>query len=260
MIKRIIILLFLYVSALLLNAQNVKVDSAQLSQKEFVDTTMQEKMIEEDAILADTILTIHEISLPADSIKSWKSRKEFRYVRNLDSLLKVSQEEDAFNQNKAVSRPSILEWIFNSPILKWMLWIIAAIFLIAVLSQLIKNKGRFKRAFAKGIEMFEETSEAQTLDQDFDKQLQTAINNKDYRLAIRYQFLKTLKNLRDKELIDFAPDKTNSRYVHELPERFRNDFAGLILNYEYIWYGNFKPTADQYVQLNKKYSIFNNSI
>jgi hypothetical protein len=136
----------------------------------------------------------------------------------------------------------------------------AAIFIAIVFYQLLKNKGLFKRMEIKGVEEEKVESAEDILEQDFDKLLQLAYDQEDYRLAIRYQFLRTLQRLRDKELIEFAVDKTNSRYVHEVPTQWRNDFASLVLNYEYVWYGNFILSLDQYESLRKKYTSFNEKI
>ncbi|HSN62074.1 MAG TPA: hypothetical protein VLR49_14140, partial [Ferruginibacter sp.] len=196
------------------------------------------------------------------TVNYWKNKKEFRYVKNLDSLLKdLQKKQEASKENKVrMPNPSFLDSIFNAPFLKLILWTMAAIFVGVILYQLFKNKGFFKRVDRVGVEEEVVVPDEDILEQNFDKLLQQAYTQGDYRLAIRYQFLKTLQRLRDKDRIEFSVDKTNSRYVHEVPEHWRNDFAKLILNYEYVWYGNFALTAAQYDLLQKKYTSFNEKI
>ena len=48
---------------------------------------------------------------------------------------------------------------------------------------------------------------------DFEKRINDAVNNRDYRLAVRLYYLKMLKLLSDKKIIDWQINKTNSAYV-----------------------------------------------
>ncbi|RYY68315.1 MAG: DUF4129 domain-containing protein, partial [Chitinophagaceae bacterium] len=60
----------------------------------------------------------------------------------------------------------------------------------------------------------------------------------------------------DNNHIDYEPDKTNSRYVYELPESWRNDFSKLVFQYEYVWYGHFDIDNNQYANVQKGYDAF----
>lgn len=81
---------------------------------------------------------------------------------------------------------------------------------------------------------------------DYDKLLNEALAIPDYRLAIRYLFLKSLKVLQEKELIDWHKEKTNYQYLNELPQHYRNNFSRLIYYFEYTWYGQFDASAELY--------------
>lgn len=94
---------------------------------------------------------------------------------------------------------------------------------------------------------------------DFDKQINEAISKKDFRKAVRLYFLKILKLLSDKNLIDWKPDKTNYDFYLELKEqKFQNDFRSVSILYDYVWYGDFslnetefKTAAQQFRQFNE---------
>ena len=80
---------------------------------------------------------------------------------------------------------------------------------------------------------------------DFEKLLEEAIRNKDYRLTVRLFFLYGLKMLADKQHLYWEPGKTNHDYINELKQvELRNDFNRLNYYFEYAWYGNFTLTAD----------------
>ena len=75
---------------------------------------------------------------------------------------------------------------------------------------------------------------------NFDDQIEMALANGNYRLVVRLLYLKTLKNLTDKQLIFWQPEKTNQTYVLELEnEQYKIAFSKLTNQFEYIWYGEF---------------------
>lgn len=79
------------------------------------------------------------------------------------------------------------------------------------------------------------------------KMIAEARENKNYRLAIRYCYLLLLKQLTDKNLIHYQFQKTNQAYLLELKstELFHH-FEHLTQVYDFIWYGDFVPTENQY--------------
>ena len=89
---------------------------------------------------------------------------------------------------------------------------------------------------------------------DFREKLMNAEKNKDFRLAIRYQFLNVLKKLSDKKQIDWNVEKTNHDYLKELQtESSKNNFAELLYIFEYVWYGEFNINEEIYQPLKNKF-------
>lgn len=77
--------------------------------------------------------------------------------------------------------------------------------------------------------------------------INTAENNKDYRLAIRYYYLLVLKNLSLKNLIKIEDDKTNADYLEEISgQDFFKKFNYISYIYNYTWYGEFDVNTEQY--------------
>lgn len=78
---------------------------------------------------------------------------------------------------------------------------------------------------------------------DIRKLLQVALQNKDYRLAVRYYYLLILKKLTYAEIISYEFDKTNNDYIAEISsEIILQQFKKATLLYDYIWYGSFSVT------------------
>ncbi len=98
-------------------------------------------------------------------------------------------------------------------------------------------------------------------EEDLDTLIKEAIQNEDYRLAIRYYYLSLLKNLSKKGLIEWKPEKTNHQYIKELSEiDFRELFGKLTWLYDYVWYGKYMPDKDDFEQMKREYSKFNEMI
>ena len=93
---------------------------------------------------------------------------------------------------------------------------------------------------------------------DFDEQLNIALQNKNYRLVVRLLYLKTLKQLTDKNLIDWQPEKTNQAYVEELSRQsYHQQFVELTYQFEYIWYGEFYIDQPTFESIHQSFKDFN---
>ncbi|MGV3557741.1 DUF4129 domain-containing protein [Larkinella arboricola] len=93
---------------------------------------------------------------------------------------------------------------------------------------------------------------------DFDQQIDTAIQQRNYRLAVRLLYLQTLKHLSNRNLIDWKPDKTNRSYVYDLAQSpLQPEFETLTTQFEYIWYGDFPITEERFKPLQESFVRFN---
>jgi len=78
---------------------------------------------------------------------------------------------------------------------------------------------------------------------DFDSAVSEAAGRGDYRQAVRYVYLQTLRHLSDRGLVDWQPQKTPSRYVAEYAD---GDFRRLTGHFLRVRYGNFEADASIY--------------
>lgn len=73
---------------------------------------------------------------------------------------------------------------------------------------------------------------------DLDNLISQALKNNNYRLAVRYLYLKSLKELSKKDIINWHSEKTNTDYINEIKTPFIKDsFKTISYLYDYIWYG-----------------------
>lgn len=96
---------------------------------------------------------------------------------------------------------------------------------------------------------------------DFDRLIDEAAEQQQYRIAVRLLYLRTLKEMTDKEYIRWAPDKTNREYVHELTgSDMRKRFEHLTLLFEYIWYGDFPVDRTLFEQSRTLFNDFRSTV
>ena len=96
---------------------------------------------------------------------------------------------------------------------------------------------------------------------DFVNSIAEAITQKNYRLAVRLYYLKSLKELTDREMIDWQINKTNRSYVYELNSpTLRPDFETITRQFEYTWYGDFPVDEKQFINIKNQFLTFSNSV
>ena len=96
---------------------------------------------------------------------------------------------------------------------------------------------------------------------DFVNSITEAIAQKDYRLAVRLYYLKALKELSDRKMIDWRINKTNRSYVYELNSpTLRPDFEYITRQFEYAWYGDFPVDEEQFLNIKSQFLTFSNSV
>jgi hypothetical protein len=139
--------------------------------------------------------------------------------------------------------------------IKYLLWGIGIAILIYVILRLLKIDALKVFYSGQGKAITYTAIDENIHEMDFDKLIAAAVASKDFRLAIRLQFLHALKILSDKHLIHWQPGKTNHDYMHELSRNeLRAGFTELNEYFEYAWYGNF-PIAPEL--FSKVQGIFN---
>lgn len=170
--------------------------------------------------------------------------------------MKAYMEMDEFSyMNLTVRPPSIwerLQWwfagliakIFGNPNSPWLTKIVFYVLLFVVLGVAVFYVLRLK--YGSGV-----TSESRyssiagvgalenTKAVDFDKLIEEARKNEEFRLAIRYQYLKSLQFLATEELIKLRDWKSPYDYKRELKVELVPIYSKLSELFEFVWYGDF---------------------
>jgi hypothetical protein len=92
---------------------------------------------------------------------------------------------------------------------------------------------------------------------NFDRMIEEAVKNDDYRTAIRWNYLKCLYLLEKGGHLVFQPAKTNIDYRNDLKRSpFLNEFMSVSRIYDYVWYGKFTVDRSKYDDLKKEFTGF----
>ncbi|MEO6254229.1 MAG: hypothetical protein ABIO79_13030 [Ferruginibacter sp.] len=208
----------------------------------------------------DTSLYKNNLNLPYDSIRNWKNLKAYAYTKYLDSLLK-NQKKATVRQTPRPPGSGLFNNILSSAFVRVLLWTLAIGFVLFIIYRLFLADGVFQRRSRSKKEEANVEEEQITHESDFDAMIRQALQNGNYRQAVRYQYLRTLHLLAGKNFIELAPDKTNYQYVREITNRnHQNDFAALTLNYEYVWYGEFNIEKNIYQKIETNFTSLNQKL
>jgi hypothetical protein len=225
-------------------------------------------LAEQTVIEVDTTVYHYRLTVAADSVAAWKGMKAFTYVTYLDSLLKAAQDEERRKREQQKNNDTDtykyrepgsgwLDGIFNSGGLTIFLWMGAIVFVGFILYKLFVTDGAFRRTAKANMQQTAIVEEVITAESDFERLIREALQQRNYRLAVRYHFLQVLHTLAEKGHVQLAADKTNYNYVHEIKNvTLQKDFAALTLNYEYVWYGEFNIDELTYSKLKNTFTAF----
>jgi hypothetical protein len=96
---------------------------------------------------------------------------------------------------------------------------------------------------------------------NFDEAIENALAIKNYRLAVRLLYLRSLKQLSDNNLISWKINKTNTTYLNELTNaEQRQQFSIVTRQFEYVWYGDFPVDGQSYQNINAIFQEFKQRI
>ena len=207
-------------------------------------------------------------SLPDSTIGQLKSSKDFWYIPAIEKLERRIKTDSAFRDSliKATSGEfrDDQQNFTQQPWFNTLLWyIFIGIFLAALVYFLIQNKINLfsKRSLTLANETDNSDEYADIFHRPYDELLRKAENEENYRGAVRFLYLQTLKLLSDTGTIQYKADYTNQQYVQQLSgSDLYDNFFTVTRHYEFVWYGNFDVTKRLYEKVKHDFHILQNKI
>lgn len=191
-------------------------------------------------------------SVPDSTVARMKKEKEFAYANDAAYWIK---------EKKKVYRRSFWDYVFEffaSDTIRVIFYILLTAFIIFVLYRIIVVNDLFIfYSSKKNKKVFEETGLTELDPEVIDQKIQEAINQKKYNAAVRFLYLKTLYILDDKRAIQFHAQATNNEYLSQMSKHKMNqEFRFLTQVYEYVWYGKFELSEQQFSLVHHNFKNF----
>lgn len=103
--------------------------------------------------------------------------------------------------------------------------------------------------------MFFSEEEEIVQSRDISSLISNALEEGNFRMAIRYQYLMMLRQLDRKGHISYESAKTNADYLREIrQENFQDQFRHLTWIYDFTWYGSFAAEKEDYSKAEREFS------
>jgi len=168
----------------------------------------------------------------------YKEKKEEKsaFVKLLERLFRNSTE------NTDGGTALFFIWLFRIIIL---ICILYGVYVLVSVMMGKKGTWFFKKSDVKRLTYG--IAEEDIAGTDYHQLIQSAVNDSDFRSAVRYHYLFTLQKLSGKGHIDFHRDKTNTDYRYEIKEKnLAGAFGYVSYIYDHAWYGAFDMTERDY--------------
>lgn len=206
---------------------------------------------QEDSIARDPT-NFQEIEFDENLLEEWRNDKDFGYLERETSTGWWTQFKGWINKKFH----AFIEWLFGNyepgSILEFFITILPYLLLLMVLFLVAWLFVKLNPAYAaappaREAQVFFSEEEKIIKSEDISKLIKKAISESNYRLAIRYYYLDTLRRMDKQDIIDYSFDKTNQDYLAEIKsEELRHQFKRITRIYEYSWYGEFQVSEENF--------------
>ncbi|MEJ8800829.1 DUF4129 domain-containing protein [Pontibacter sp. H249] len=96
---------------------------------------------------------------------------------------------------------------------------------------------------------------------DMQALIEEAVQQRDFRKAIRLHYLQSLKHLTNRGFILWKPGKTNRSYISEINSlELRREFEQLTSMFEYVWYGGAALGDELFASARAEFILFDKQL
>lgn len=259
--NKLVLCLLLLGSSLRAPAQSYE-DSTVIFEEAVADTTVMEEgeeIVQKKNKFLERSETdsfsVSERQLPPGHVKEIKEDKDFWYANTEVQKKEKKKKESAGGSYVPLGQRG---WF------QTLLWlVIIGAFAGAIMWYLMdSNIGIFRKkdTAAPGDNMTDEIPE-DIFAINYQREIDKAALQGNYRLAVRLMYLRLLKKLADKNIIQYKQDKTNFDYLlHLHPTKYYTHFFRLTRHYEYSWYGHFDVEENAYKIIKNEFNQFDGDL
>jgi hypothetical protein len=226
-----------------------------------IDTSYTNFVNESEFGVPDEIAIPYHLRKPSDEkIKKYLEDPDLNYLQNPDVDKNwIERIYDWIN----MQIQSLLRSKAYSVFIDYLVYIIMIAALLVIIIGLLKSDirgflyGNVEKKVSGISESIEDINKI-----NFGDLIAKAIEQKDYKLAVRYQYLKILLSLSKVGILDLREFKTSSQLVDELKDKnnFFEPFKNLTRVFENIWYGDHTIDPEMYEELSDDFNRFDNLV
>jgi len=191
-----------------------------------------------------------------------------------DSIAKKIQKQKDFayandpgywvNEPVAENRRGFWDYLYNffsNVAVRTIIYSLLIAFFLFVIYRLVVVNKLFLFYSSKKAKHNDDEESMNIEDETLDEKIQKAIDQNDHRMAVRYMYLKALQLLNHRQWIRFHAEATNYEYVNQMRGRkLANEFDFLTRVYDYVWYGEFALTGEQFEIVYNNFRHFYNAV
>lgn len=193
-------------------------------------------------------VSIREV--PKKQVDSYLKNPDYAYANDPEYWKKQTPQEPG----------TFLRFLFSAPV-RWIFFFgMIGIILFGIYQLARENNFRWltregkKNNFATDEQLSDEKM-------DYDQAIHRYQAEGNYRMAVRYMYLRLIRTAREKSGISFRDSSTNA----EITRAFGNhpqagEFRFLATAYEYIFYGGFLPEPELFNLLKNKFEVFQQTL
>jgi len=235
-------------------------DSQRLPDSVRVDDTVSfDKKTEDETTTGFTDSVINYSSKEMDSVvfrfvpdsvvAAYKRDKNFQYANQLVYWSKKKPQKPKGDFQDRILRSIDSRWFRILLVLLLVSILIYALYKIIAENKLYMFYSAPKRPTGENVAEVDMTYD------NIDHKIKSSIDSGDFRMALRFMYLKALKKAGDKQFIHFHAQGTNQEYIRQMTNHpGEKDFRFLTYAYEYVWYGGFTPTPAQFESLKTQFT------
>ena len=261
---RILICFLLLINFNLASAQQDSIAQSEANSE--IESKTEGAKVSQHKVHFDKTDNLKPVNFEETKIEELKRDENFNYLEEQQQKTWWQEFKEWINQKYQ----QFLKWLFGDydagSILGFIIKLIPYILLIGIICFIIwlftrMNPGKNILQQPQTATMHLDDEEEIIQNADIPTLIKTAIENGQYRMAVRYYYLQALKELDLKNLIDFEAQKTNEDYTSEINNAQLNIiFKKVTRIYNFIWYGDFQVSKDDFLLAEKGFSEFNSTI
>jgi hypothetical protein len=218
------------------------------------DTTTTVK--DTSAVVKDSAEPVVLRTIDDSVMTGWKGDKAYEYA-NDSAYWRWDAVQDQGRVQGQAGKPLVpgkgFEYFF--------LFFLGAVLLYAIVRIILTNRLQLFYRPPKRLAPVKSGEEGDLTEDDLEGQLTHFIQIKDYRQAVRYLYLKTLRLLNDGGMIRYHQESTDQEYWQQLKATPQGGpFRDLITIYENVWYGEFPLGDALFVRVREYFEDFYKSV